>query len=111
VRERERGLVVVRGAGDLATGVLVRLLRSGFRAIALETAAPTAIRRTVALSEAVYEGEASVEGIRASRVSSAAEALRLSRRGLVPVLKPGALLNEEELSALKTGFQAMAGRP
>jgi len=63
-------LVVVRGAGDLATGVIVRLVRAGFRVAALETARPSAIRRTVCLSEAMYEGSAEVEGIRALRVPS-----------------------------------------
>lgn len=58
-------LVVVRGAGDLATGCIVRLVRAGFRVIALETPRPTAIRRTVSLSEAVYDGVACVEGVRA----------------------------------------------
>ena len=58
-------LVVVRGAGDLATGCVVRLVRAGFRVVALETDRPSAIRRTVSLSEAVYDGEATVEGVRA----------------------------------------------
>lgn len=57
-------LVVVRGAGDLATGCVVKLVRCGFRVVALETARPTAIRRRVSLSEAVYDGEATVEGVR-----------------------------------------------
>ncbi len=60
----ERDLVVVRGAGDLATGCIVRLVRAGFRVAALEIARPTAIRRAVSLSEAVYDGEAAVEGVR-----------------------------------------------
>lgn len=81
-----RGLVVLRGAGDLATGVAVRLARSGFYVIALETSAPTSIRRTVAFSEAVYDGEAVVEGLRARRAGSAAEALALARVGIVGLL-------------------------
>ena len=62
--------MVVRGAGDLATGCILRLVRSGFRVAALETAQPTAIRRTVSLCEAMYEGRAEVEGVRAVRVAS-----------------------------------------
>jgi xanthine dehydrogenase accessory factor len=77
---------VVRGAGDLATGTIVRLTRVGFRVVALEVEHPTAIRRTVALSEAVYEGRAVVEGVEARRVGSAAEALGLAARGIVPLL-------------------------
>ena len=79
-------LVVVRGAGDLATGTIVRLVRSGFRVIALETAQPTAIRRAVALSEAVYEGSARVEDVEARLGSGADEALALASDRLVPIL-------------------------
>jgi xanthine dehydrogenase accessory factor len=60
-------LVVVRGAGDLATGVIIRLTRAGFRVVALETALPSAIRRTVSFSEAMYDGSARVEGVTALR--------------------------------------------
>jgi xanthine dehydrogenase accessory factor len=82
----ERGIVLVRGAGDLATGAILRLSRSGFLVAALETGRPTAIRRTVALSEAVYEGETQVEGLRAKRVDSAEALLGAIAPGLVPVL-------------------------
>jgi xanthine dehydrogenase accessory factor len=67
--------VVVRGAGDLATGCIVRLVRSGFRVVALETARPSAIRRTVSLSEAMYDGTACVEGVEAVRFASVGDAL------------------------------------
>ena len=80
-------LVVVRGAGDLATGVIVRLVRAGFRVAALEAAQPSAIRRTVCLSEAIYEGRAEVEGVRAVRAGSVEElAAMLEHPGPVPVL-------------------------
>ena len=61
------GLILVRGAGDLATGCIVRLVRAGFRVAALELDHPLAIRRTVSLSEAMYDGAACVEGVRAVR--------------------------------------------
>jgi len=64
-------LVVVRGAGDLATGCIVRLVKSGFRVVALEAERPTAIRRAVSLCEAVWDGEAAVEGVRAFRCDAA----------------------------------------
>jgi xanthine dehydrogenase accessory factor len=81
----EGELVVVRGAGDLATGCILRLVRAGFRVAALETDRPSAIRRSVCLSEAVYEGFAEVEGVRALRVDSAAQ-LTASLGGCVPIL-------------------------
>lgn len=79
-------LVVVRGAGDLATGTIIRLARAGFRVIALETAQPTAIRRTVSLSEAVFDGSARVEDVEARLVAGADEALALATDRLVPIL-------------------------
>ena len=82
----EDNLIVVRGAGDIATGVIHRLVRSGFPVIATETASPTVIRRTVAFAEVVSEGECTVEGITARRVDEAQEALRLSYEGIVPVV-------------------------
>ena len=80
-------LVVVRGAGDLATGCIVRLVRAGFRVAALETAQPTAIRRTVSLCEAMYEGRAEVEGVRAVRVGSLDELRAVLDAGQVPLLE------------------------
>jgi xanthine dehydrogenase accessory factor len=87
-------LVVVRGAGDLATGCIIRLVRAGFRVAALETAAPSCIRRTVCLSEAMYEGKADVEGVRALRVRSLDELVaaleHAGQAGPVPILEdPG----------------------
>ena len=81
-----RGLVVVRGAGDLATGSIVRLSRSGFLVIALELGRPTAVRRTVALCEAVYEGQKRVEGVEAILVPTSEAALEALAPGRVPLI-------------------------
>lgn len=56
-------VIVVRGAGDLATAVICKLHKCGYKVLALEVNKPLAIRRQVALSEAVYEGQWSVEGV------------------------------------------------
>ncbi|MDY2627485.1 MAG: selenium-dependent molybdenum cofactor biosynthesis protein YqeB [Lachnospiraceae bacterium] len=56
-------LVIVRGGGDLATGTIYRLHRCGFPVVVLESRRPSAIRRYVAFSEAVYEGSMTIEGI------------------------------------------------
>ena len=66
--------VVVRGAGDLATGTILRLVHSGFRVVALEVEAPSSIRRTVSFSEAMYDGSATVEGVTALRCDALPEA-------------------------------------
>lgn len=61
--------IVIKGAGEMASGVAVRLYRAGFRRIVLlECAAPLAVRRTVSFCEAVYDGSQSVEGIDARRI-------------------------------------------
>lgn len=61
-------MIIIRGAGDIATGTIQRLHAAGLPLLALETAHPAAIRRQVALSEAVYEGSARVEDVEAVRV-------------------------------------------
>ena len=80
------GVIIVRGAGDLATGVIVRLRRSGYAVAALETGRPTAIRRTVSMSECVYDGSITVEGIRAVLVHGEEELLAAISPTTVPVL-------------------------
>ena len=55
--------IVIKGAGDLATGVAWELFREGHRIIMTEIAVPLTVRRQVAYSRAVYEGRAEVEGV------------------------------------------------
>ncbi|BEP28743.1 selenium-dependent molybdenum cofactor biosynthesis protein YqeB [Helicovermis profundi] len=56
-----KNYVVVRGAGDLASGVIYRLSNSGFNVVSLETKKPSVIRRTVSFAQAVYDDEYKVE--------------------------------------------------
>lgn len=79
-------LVLIKGAGDLATGVAVRLHRCGFPIVMTELPDPLMVRRTVAFGEAVYEGEVAVEGIRARRAGDVAAAARAIEKGVIPVL-------------------------
>lgn len=79
-------LVVVRGGGDLATGVVARLHRAGFPLIVLELATPLAVRRTVAVARAVPDGTAVVEDLKAQLVHTPAEALTSAARGVIAVL-------------------------
>ena len=67
-------LIICRGAGDLATGIIHRLHRAGHRVIALETDYPAAIRRQVSFCEAVYDGSAAVESVTARLVPALADA-------------------------------------
>ena len=56
-------LVIVRGGGDIATGTIWALRRAGYPVLILESSHPSSIRRTVSLSQAVYELSASVEDL------------------------------------------------
>ncbi len=83
-------LCLLRGGGDLATGVAWRLTRAGWPVVVCELAAPLTVRRTVALSSAVLDGMIDVEGMRAVRARNVDEALELSTTGVIPVLvSPG----------------------
>ncbi len=84
--ERKMRLVAVRGAGDLATGTIIRLLKAGYSVIAAEIEQPTVIRRTVSFAEAVYEGKVTIEGVDGILTSTLDEALSILGRGAVPVL-------------------------
>ena len=78
--------VLIKGAGDLSTGVAARLWRSGFPVVMTELAQPLAIRRTVAFAEAVYAGEVKVEEITACRVSDLADIEPAWQARVIPVL-------------------------
>jgi xanthine dehydrogenase accessory factor len=78
--------IVIRGAGDLATGVAVRLWRSGFPVIMTEIPQPLTVRRTVSLSDAVYEGAATVEEITGRHVDDKGDVLKALADGVIPVL-------------------------
>ncbi len=80
-------LIVVRGGGDIATGTIHRLWRSGFRVLVLELPNPSAIRRRVAVSEAMFQGSTEVEGMRAVRIECPAELDAVLLRNEVPVLQ------------------------
>ena len=78
--------IVIKGAGDLATGIASRLYHAGHQIVMTEIAVPLTVRRSVALSRAVYENEAEVEDLKGVLVKDAAEADRILQRGEIPVL-------------------------
>lgn len=82
----EKELVIVRGGGDLATGTIYKLVRCGYRVLVLETGNPSAIRRNVAFSEAVYEGSWKVEDMTARLAKTMEEAFKIMENGEPAVL-------------------------
>lgn len=82
-------LIIVRGGGDIATGMVYKLYQCGFRVLVLETANPSAIRRNVAFSEAVYNGTQTVENITCVLGKSVEQAVALLEEGrLVMLIDP-----------------------
>lgn len=79
-------IVVVRGGGDIASGAIQKLYRSGFKVLVLETETPSAIRRKVAFCEAVYEKEIEIEGIKARLVANDEEIQDCWDSDIVPVM-------------------------
>lgn len=94
--------VLIRGGGDLATGVAARLHRSGFGVIITEIAKPKAVRRLVALAEAVFTGRVEVEELECQLVEGPQEALKILNEGIIPILiDPKATIRHSiKLSAL-----------
>ena len=78
--------VLIRGAGDIATGIALRLCRARLQVVMTDLASPTAIRRTVCFSQAIVYGTAEVEGIRAVYAKDCAEVERIMAQGDIPVL-------------------------
>lgn len=78
-------IVAVRGGGDLASGIIHRLARSGFKVLVLDIDQPSAIRRTVSFSQAIYSGEIEVEGLKGIHAKSLQEIEDIWQGGNIPV--------------------------
>ncbi len=98
-------LIIIRGGGDLASGVALRLHRVGFQVAILELEKPLAVRRTVSFSEAVYEGSQTVEGATA-RIVSADQFQVTLEAGEIPLLiDPNAnILRNEFMTSPRSTF-------
>jgi xanthine dehydrogenase accessory factor len=79
-------VILIRGAGEMATGVGHRLVSCRFKVCMTETSNPQAVRREVAFSEALFDSEKEVEGITAKRVESADSISEVWRDGKIPLL-------------------------
>lgn len=91
-------LVVIRGAGDIASGIALRLFRAGMRVVMCDLPVPTSIRRTVCFSEAIRLGETSVEGVRGVLCATPAAARAVAEAGDVAVLADPEAACARELS-------------
>ena len=81
-----KNLIIVRGGGDLATGTIYKLKKSGFPVLVLEAEKPSAIRRNVAFCEAVYQGSQTVEDLTCYQAESVEQAEEFLAQGKLAVL-------------------------
>lgn len=82
----ENILILIKGAGDLGSGVAYRLKRAGFPLIMTELQTPFFVRRTVSYGEAIYQGQVEVDGLWARHVTSPVEARAMALTDTIPVL-------------------------
>ena len=90
-------LALIRGAGDLASGIALRLWRSGIEVVLTELPRPTVIRRTVSFADATTNGTMTVEDVTARFAADAGEARELLAQGIIPVLADPECRCREEL--------------
>lgn len=79
-------MILIKGAGDLATGIAYRLKKSGFDIVMTEIHKPTTVRRTVAFSQAVFDNEIAIEGIKGIKVNNINEIYEEIREGNIPII-------------------------
>lgn len=86
INDISHNLIIVRGAGDIASGTIHRLYRAGFPVITLEIANPSAIRRRVAFSEAVFDGTMTIENVTCTLAPDCTTCLDLLQADKLPLL-------------------------
>ncbi len=88
-------VILIRGGGEIASGVAHKLARAHFRVCLTEDSHPLAVSRGVAFCEAIYDGEKGVEGVVAKRVESASEIARVWQENKLPIIvDPEALVRD-----------------
>ena len=92
--------ILIWGGGDLATGVALRLYRSGIRVLVVETNQPLAVRRSVSFAQAVYDGETQIEGVKGKLIGEPSEMSTYWDEGIIPVIVDPTLDLLEEFQPL-----------
>lgn len=91
-------MIIIRGGGDLASGIALRLFHAGLQVIITELPEPLAVRRAVAFAEAVYDGRTKVEGVEGILVTDWLHSDAVLQQGCIPVLV------DPQLSILKSNL-------
>jgi xanthine dehydrogenase accessory factor len=83
---RYRDLAIIRGGGDIASGTIYRMYKSGYKIIILEIEKPTSIRRTVSFSQSIYDGKVEIEGVKAKLCEDIQEINEAHEKYEIPVV-------------------------
>ena len=104
----KKNIIIVRGGGDIATGTIYKLHQSGYPVLVTEIANPSAIRRQVAFSEAVYEKSYTVEGVTCYFAENLTRAYELLKQRKVALMidPDGAVIREVKPAAVVDGILA-----
>ena len=102
VKMGHKTTLLVRGGGDLASGVIHRLYKCGYQVLVLECRKPSAIRRKVSFGEAVFDGISSVEGVTGRLIEDVSECQKVWEAGEIPILvdETGKVIKELRPDAL-----------
>lgn len=92
-------LIVIRGAGEMASALAWRLYQTHFKILMTESSHPLAVRRKVSFCEAVYDGKAAVEGVTARRIDDLKQVPECHATGEIPVFVDPELACLDQLSA------------
>lgn len=94
-----KDIVILRGGGDIATGIAHRLHRSGFKVLILDIEKPTMVRRTVSFATAIFEGQYTVDGVKAVCVNNVNEINKVWKDKGIPVIIDNNLSILDEIKA------------
>ncbi|MFT9494417.1 selenium-dependent molybdenum cofactor biosynthesis protein YqeB [Anaerosolibacter sp.] len=81
----EEGFIIIKGAGDIASGVAHKLFRSGFSVVMTEVERPSCVRRNVSFANCIYEGTWEIEGVKAKKADTLDDILQIARNNMIPV--------------------------
>lgn len=84
--QKQQKLVLIRGAGDIATGVAIRLHNANYKVVMTDIEQPTHIRRSVAFAQALYDQKVTIEGVSAQQVHNLKDIVSVLAQGDIPVI-------------------------
>ena len=105
-----KSYIAIRGGGDLASGIAIRLFRAGYKVLITEISKPLSVRRMVSFSEAIYDGFTSIENIVARKIGSIEELERFDDHEIPIVVDPDMKFLENPSVTITTLIDGRMGK-